>query len=289
MSTSTPSLERAADFIWANARAVERALFVHRFLDGPADAVHAALGAYRNPDGGFGQGLESDARAPDSMPLHCDVALATLNAAGLRDPDWATGVADFLDSIAEPGGRVPIVTAAVTRYPHASHWSQPVFGGDSPNPTASLAASLIDQDISHPWLERATTWCQTRLEQPLTEAHEFICAFAFMEQVPDRQWAEKVTAGLVPQLDTAEWYRPDPGETRYGVTPLHLCPRSDSIARPHFDDAFLQTHLDALAAKQQDDGGWPINFEPPSPGAAVEWRGRWTLEALETLRAWARL
>jgi hypothetical protein len=275
--------------MWANARAVERALFAHRFLDGPAEAVRAALSAYRNPDGGFGQALEPDVRAPDSMPLHCEVALAVLNAAGIRDAEWANGVADFLDSVADPSGRVAIVSAAVTRYPHANHWGQPVFGGDSPNPTASLVGGLTAQGVSHPWLARATTWCQVRLERPLADAHELVCALAFLDQAPDRPRAEKLAATLISQLDTSAWYRSDPGDTRYGVTPLHLCSTPDSIARPCFDDAFLHSHLDALAARQQDDGGWPINFEPPSAGAAVEWRGKWTLEALDTLRAWGRL
>lgn len=289
MKTSDATIDRAAEFIWANARPLERALFAQRFLDGPAEAVRTALSAYRNPDGGFGQALEPDARAPDSMPLHCDVALATLGTAGVRDPEWAAGVADFLESVADPDSRVPIVLAAVTRYPHAGHWSQPVFGGDSPNPTASLVAGLLAQGISHPWLERATAWCWSRLEQPLTEAHEFVSALAFLERAPERPRAEKLVAAQIPHLEGTDFYRPDPAETRYGVTPLHLCPTPAAIARPRFEDAFLDEHLTSLAARQRDDGGWPINFEPPSEGAAIEWRGRWTLEALEVLRAWGRV
>jgi len=83
------SFERAADFVWRNARLLERAIFAHAFLDGPADAVAAAVLAYRNVDGGFGHAMEPDVRAPDSMPLHCEIALRALCDAGIRDPQIA--------------------------------------------------------------------------------------------------------------------------------------------------------------------------------------------------------
>jgi hypothetical protein len=38
------------------------------FDGGGAEPVLAALRAYRNPDGGYGQGLEPDLRAPESQP-----------------------------------------------------------------------------------------------------------------------------------------------------------------------------------------------------------------------------
>ena len=37
------------------------------------------------------------------------------------------------------------------------------------------------------------------------------------------------------------------------------------------------------------DAGLSIFWEPPGPAAVEEWRGRWTLDALLTLRAYGRL
>ena len=71
MNKREVSLERAADFLWRNARLLERTMFAQEFLGGPPDAVLNALMAYRNADGGFGSALEPDVRAPGSMPLHC--------------------------------------------------------------------------------------------------------------------------------------------------------------------------------------------------------------------------
>src|SRR5258708_603792 len=111
------SLKSAADFIWRNSRLLERTMFAHAFHGGSADAVSAAVLAYRNVDGGFGNAMEPDVRAPNSMPLHCEIALRALQEAGFRDARIATGVCDFLATIAETDGRVPIVTAKIRDYP----------------------------------------------------------------------------------------------------------------------------------------------------------------------------
>ena len=57
-----PNLAAAADFIWRNARLLERHVFSRLFLGGSAKAAVAALLPYQNPDGGFGNGLEPDIR-----------------------------------------------------------------------------------------------------------------------------------------------------------------------------------------------------------------------------------
>ncbi len=287
--TASVALERAADFIWRNARLLERTMFAHAFFGAPADAVAAAVLAYRNADGGFGHAMEPDVRAPDSMPLHCEIALRALCDAGIRDARAGSGVCDFLADVAEPNGRVPIVTAKLRDYPRAAHWSDPQSAGDSPNPTASLAGLLMYMGVEHPWLSRAIEWCWLRLEQPICEAHEILNALTFLEHAPDRSRAEKLASRVTAQIDGAKWYLKDPASSSYGVTPLQFCPHPDAIARSAFPDALIDAHLDALAAREQDDGGWPITWSAPSPASEFEWRGRWTLEALRTLRAYDRV
>jgi len=255
---NSASLQRAAEFIWRNARLLERTLFAHAFLGGPADAVAAAVVAYRNADGGFGHAMEPDVRAPDSMPLHCEIALRALHNAGIRDARIANGVCDFLTTLAAPDGRVPIVTARILDYPRAAHWTDPQSGGDSPNPTASLAGLLLHQGIEHRWLSRATEWCWKQLEKPIGEAHEILNALTLLEHAQDRSRAQTLASRVAAQADVANWYLKDPASSNYGVTPLQLCPRPDSIGRSAFADDLIEAHLDALAARQQDDGGWPI-------------------------------
>lgn len=284
-----PSLERAADFLWRNARLLERALYALLFASGPSQPVVSALRAYRNPDGGFGHGLEPDVRAPNSMPLHTEIALRALNSASVLDPEIARGACEFLSGVAEPSGRVPILLSAALDYPHAAHWDRALLTSESINPTGALAGLLLEQGVQHPWLAQAVEWCWQSAEQPIHEAHEIASALTFLEHVLDRPRAEKLAEGLVRRADSASFYVADPAATSYGLSPLQLCPLPDSIGRSAFPDDLIEAHLDALAARQQEDGGWPISFAPPSPAAELEWRGRWTLEALSTLRAYERV
>lgn len=282
-------LDRAAGFLWRNARLLERALFARSFLGAPAEPVRAALLAYRNPDGGFGHALEPDVRAPDSLPLHAEVALRALQAAGLRDGEIASRLCDFLASVAEPSGRVPIVLPAALAYPHAPHWSAPLFRGESPNPTAALVGLLRAQGAEHAWLDRAEAWCWKRLEAPLDDAHEMAAVLRFLAHARDPARAAREALRIARRADSTPFFVSDPGAGSYGLTPLDLCPTPDAPGRAAFADALFAAHLDALAARQHEDGGWPISFEAASPGAALEWRGVWTVGALATLRVWGRL
>ena len=62
-------LENAYTFILNNARLLERRRFAYLFGGGPREPVLAALRAYQNPDGGFGNALEPDKRTPTSQPI----------------------------------------------------------------------------------------------------------------------------------------------------------------------------------------------------------------------------
>jgi hypothetical protein len=81
----------------------------------------------------------------------------------------------------------------------------------------------------------------------------------------------------------------DPDAQGYGLTPLAIAPRADSRWRALFTDAQIDGHLDRLIKAQQEDGGWPISWEPPSEGALWEWRGVVTLAALRTLTSYGRI
>ncbi|MGC1190744.1 MAG: hypothetical protein WA861_09145, partial [Candidatus Binatus sp.] len=161
---SSPVVEHAADFIWRNARMLERAIFARAFSNGSSEAVVNALAAYRNSDGGFGNALEADIRAPASTPLACECALRALHEADIRDRALASGMCEFLSSVAEPNGRVEIALPHILDYPRAAHWNSPSFGSDSPNPTAGILGLLHYQGSDHPWLTRAGEWCWQRLE-----------------------------------------------------------------------------------------------------------------------------
>ncbi len=70
--------------------------------------------------------------------------------------------------------------------------------------------------------------------------------------------------------------------------PYDYAPTPDSLARAWFTDQEITRSLDALAANQQEDGGWPIRWAQWAPSTAVESRPGVTLAALAMLRAWER-
>src|SRR5207244_12944570 len=116
MQTDSPILERAADFIWRSARLLGRRRFSYLFLGAPAAPVVAAVHAYQNADGGFGNALEPDKRCPDSQPVDVEVALRVLDElddeAVWRDRLVAR-VIDFLAGITTSDGGLPFVLPAV--------------------------------------------------------------------------------------------------------------------------------------------------------------------------------
>lgn len=61
-------LVAARSFMGGHARVLDRRRFQLLFDGASAEPVLAALSAYRNPDGGYGHGLEPDLRAPESQP-----------------------------------------------------------------------------------------------------------------------------------------------------------------------------------------------------------------------------
>src|SRR5690606_13853442 len=72
-------LAAAAAFMARHARVLDRRRFEFLLGSTSADAVSAAVDAYRNPDGGYGWGIEPDLRAPESQPagaLHALEAFA---------------------------------------------------------------------------------------------------------------------------------------------------------------------------------------------------------------------
>lgn len=63
------------------------------------------------------------------------------------------------------------------------------------------------------------------------------------------------------------------------------------VTHPWLETAtgYVWAQLEALAKKEQMDGGWPISWPAVSPGSELEYRGVVTLNALKTLRAYGML
>lgn len=280
-------LESAQTFMLNNARLLERRLFALLFQQGDPDHVRAALLAYQNADGGFGNALEPDKRTASSQPIDQEIALRVLDDIGF-DMQIALQICDFLETITTDEGGVPFVLPTVRDAPRAEWWNTDL---DAPpasiNPTASIAGLLHKYKIQHPWLERATAYCWQSIEQlQISSGHDFLCVQLFLEHVADRERAERLFERISAQLLAGGHVTYDPSATGYVFMPLVYAPSPQSMARRLFDGPTIERHLTALADKQQADGGWPISWPAVSPACELEYRGIVTLNALKTLKAY---
>ena len=50
----------------------------------------------------------------------------------------------------------------------------------------------------------------------------------------------------------------------------------------------IAADLERLAALQQDDGGWIVDFRSSSPAGSLDWRGYATVRAIDILEQNAR-
>ena len=280
----TPDFDAAAEFMAGHARVLDRRVFQRLFQGGAPEPVRDAVAAYRNDGGGFGHALEPDLRAAASQPAAVEMALRIMDAADAWDERLVRDAIDWLTSIAPAEGGATFVLPTLSQGPHAPWWVPAKGNPVSRIQTGQIAGVLYARGFSHPWRDAATEVMWRGIDQ-LTNpnAYEMFGVLAFLQHVPDRPRAEKALhrigqplRALVTQDPNAE------GETH---SPLDFAPLPDSIARPLFDDATIEAHLNHLAGAQLDDGGWMFNWPAWSPAAEADWRGFLTVDALRVLRA----
>jgi len=281
--------EKAATFIWQNGRLLERRLFDLFFRGGSKEDVLKVLKAYQNEDGGFGHALEPDLRTPDSQPLFVEFALRTLHEARIRDRELALRVFEYVSRMADPDRGIATVTASSRHYPRAPHWSNPAYEQPDFSQLAGIIGLLYWQGIRDPWLDRAIGACLDHFRTVQYEdAHLIQNAFYLLECLPQTEEVLALRAKLADELFRARFFILEAPPREYGLTPLDFAPLADSYCRSLFPDDVIRDHLKALEAQQQEDGGWPISWEPPGEMARLEWRAYRTLRSLLTLESYRK-
>jgi hypothetical protein len=287
-------LSAAADFLASSARVLDRRRFDLLFGDGEPAPVLAAVDGYRNPDGGYGWGLEPDLRSRTSQPggaLHAFEAFADLAPV---TTERARELCDWLASVTLPDGGLPFALPVPDPAACAPFWASADSSTSSLQITAIVAGAAhrvaaADPAVAgHPWLARATDFCLAAVDRLATAPHAM--ELAFTVQFLDTAAANRPEAAE--RLDRLRQHVPadgvlhvDGGAEDEFMRPLDFAPLPGGPARELFGPAVVEAELQRLADGQQDDGGWSVDFDSYSPAATLEWRGYRTVEALVLLRA----
>jgi hypothetical protein len=289
-------LTRARDFMAAHARLLDRRRLDLHLRQGRADEVLAALTAYRNADGGFGWALEPDLRAPGSQPVGALHAFEVLAEVGPAGGPYATALCDWLASVTLPDGGLPFALpiADADAVGSAPFWCQADPSRSSLHATAMVAAlahRVAGRDPGagdHAWLARATEYCRRQigeLERP-GSAHEFCFVLQFLDAaydvLPEAAAELQRLGSCLPATGTLAVEGGAEGEA---LRPLDISPWPGRPLRNLFSADVITADLDRLAAEQQDDGGWTVDFVSHSAAGALEWRGYATVRAVTILRA----
>src|SRR5690349_9332175 len=107
-------LNAAADFMATHARLLDRRRFELRSGAGDPTAALAALDGYRNPDGGYGSGLEPDLRSPESQPATAAHAFEVFEDVAPVTSPHAVALCDWLDSVTLDDGGLPFALPLTT-------------------------------------------------------------------------------------------------------------------------------------------------------------------------------
>lgn len=280
---------KAHRFILENARLLERRLFEVHFENVPPFYVGQVVRAYQNPDGGLGHGLEADVRCSESQSLFVSQGLAALEEVGYRDVEFATTLCDYLESISDDNGLLPIIADSAFQSPIANHWNYATIT-PALNPTVDICGLLHFQGIQHDWLSLATeTCCDMIFKNPPQDGHTLYGVSRLAEHIPDLKTSMNLLDVIDKYLPQASFYIAETPVETYGLTPLHFAPKPESLCRKLFLQSQIDNHLNDLIEKQLPDGGWPINWDTPGTASNLEWRGRCTLDALLWLSAYGKL
>ncbi|HEV2779394.1 MAG TPA: hypothetical protein VGX25_08325 [Actinophytocola sp.] len=289
----TVSLAAATSFLTTHGRLLDRRRFALLLGETDASAVLDAVDGYRNPDGGYGWGLEPDLRAPESQPggaLHAfevfeDVAPVTTPRA-VELCDWLAGITlpdgglPFALSVADPAGCAPFWAQAD---PSRSALQSTAFAAG-----AALRVAAHDPAVAaHPWLKTATRYCMDAIAALTTApfAIELCFAVGFLDAAHDTHpEAAELLGHLGRFIPDDGLVHVDGGADDEYMRPLDFAPTPDRPARMLFSREVIDAELRRLADQQQEDGGWHVDFGSYSPAAALEWRGYATVRAVSILR-----
>ncbi len=270
-------IAKARDFVFRNGTLWERALFSYLFDAEPLERVHRCLMPYKNLDGGWGNGLEHDIKAPDSHPLALEYLLTVSRDFDLPLGDLLTGTVVWLESVQNADGTLHN-PASLTRYPIAPWWAD--WGGQTQ--PDSIVGNLTRLGLVTPTLaDRTRQWAETVHSPELIRANDWLFMayhaydyFMNVDGFPD-DYRQAVIENIV---DCAQKMP----EKQYHAL-FQFAPTPDLPVAQALPDGLIDRCLDHLESTQREDGGWTDEHN------LLQWQSIVTMGVLMALQRYGRL
>lgn len=285
-------------------RPLEAKLYRWLFADGEAEDVIQELIPFQNPDGGFGHGLESDFRLPDSSPLATSVGLRMLldlPESEQRNQMMVEAFSYLEEAYQSERGGWYAVSKTVMDYPHAPWWSINQETGHTAideswgNPTAEILSQFLragrQPEVFD--LHQQVLFAVRQLEEKEAygSEHELYCYLPLYDVLKgelQKRLETTLTKAIheLIRMNEEDW-------EEYVPTPLHfLDPKRASSFE--ISTADLNRQLDWMVCKMEKNGGWmppwgDSFYTGELKVAYHEWIGVLTLKALNWLQAYDRI
>jgi hypothetical protein len=244
-------------------------------------------------------GLGARSAVPESQPGAAHHAFEVFEDIAPATASQAVRLCDWLASITHDDGGLPFAMPLTLAAGSGPWWSATDLSVSSLQITTVTAAAAHrvatdDQSVAaHPWLARATDYCLREIDGITRPPFAYVLAFSirFLDALHDTQ-PDRAAARLG---RLAEFVPSDGkvhvtgGTAEETLTPLDLAPFPNRPARQLFAGTVIATDLDRLAALQQKDGGWIVDYLEISPAGSLDWRGHATVRALDILLQNGRL
>lgn len=269
---------KARDFVYRKGTLLERALFAWHFEGGCIERLHQIILCYKNPDGGFGHGLEHDLKAPQSNPLALEYLLGMMKHAGVPAGSIFAGASDWLEAQMDEQGdlRNPPETR---QYPLESWWREQ--GGQTmPD---SIVGNLLHYGAAKPSLiNRTKAWALAKYTPENVKKNDWLFmayhAFDFffaIDDLPDLQNFRRATVDNIVACALAA------PENQYDSL-FVFAPTPDSMIARALPAGLTDRFIDALANAQQPEGNWLDQHNLP------QWYPMTTINVLLALKRYGR-
>jgi len=248
------SFDKALGYIHAQGNLWERALWDYLFVNGPLDRVYACLLPYKNPDGGWGHGLEHDIKAPMSNPLMLEFLLSVMRDTGLPPGSLLNGTPGWLESVQLEDGSLSN-PPHLARYPRAQWWEE---GQTIP---ASITGNLIKHNLCpEPVRSRTRSWVQANLTlDDIRENNWLYMAYHpydYFFHEDDFLAVETCREATLENIYRTTLDHEKKGEHHKLFPFFQFADGPDSLVAREAPAGLIDRILDYLQDAQREDGGW---------------------------------